>query len=68
MRLLHRGIQQSITTFDVPGSTGTYAFALNNSGMVAGWYIASGQEHGLIRDSGGNITTIDPPGSITTSL
>ena len=43
---------------------GTMAFAINDSGMIAGTYIDSScNRHGFVRDTSGNYTSIDPPGA-----
>lgn len=45
-----RSRKGTITTFDVPNSTGTQAFAINNSGAVtANFGPATGQTMGFIR-------------------
>lgn len=47
---------------------GTTAAAINNSGEIAGFYIAAdGSVHGF-SDVAGVFTTIDPPGSMATQL
>jgi predicted membrane protein len=57
----------TLTTFDVPGSVGTYAESVNRTGTITGFYAgADGISHGFVRDSNGNITTFDPPGSTNT--
>jgi hypothetical protein len=59
----------TITTFDVPGGTGTQVNALNNSGMAAGNYRdGTGVAHGFIRDARGTITTFDVPNSTGTDV
>lgn len=61
----------TITPFNVPLTEvlGTYAVAINASGVIAGYYyrgINDLQAHGYMRDSSGKITTFDPPLSATT--
>ncbi len=47
---------------------GTTAAAINNKGEIAGFYVdAAGVFHGFV-DNGGMFTTIDPTGSMSTSL
>jgi hypothetical protein len=58
---------QTITVFDVPGSTATHPTTISPAGMVAGSYLdVTGAEHGFIRDTNGHITTFDAPASIGT--
>ena len=57
----------NITTFDVPGSIGTYSRSINPTGAITGlYYDASDVVHGFVRDSNGNITTFDVPRSVET--
>ena len=59
--------QAMITSFDVPGSTQTYAFSINAAGLVTGWYLDSRNvQHGFLRSPHGAITSFDPPGSTGT--
>lgn len=52
------------TNIQVPGSTATAAFGLNNKGDVVGWYLeANGKEHGFLL-SNGKYTSLDYPGAI----
>jgi hypothetical protein len=54
----------TITTFDVPGSSATTAYSINNEGAITGFYVApSGDRAGYIRDPEGNFTTFHVPGS-----
>ena len=57
------------TTFkklNVPGATGTFAYGINDSGVIVGWYFdAVGTQHGYMYN--GSFTTIDPPGSTLTN-
>src|SRR5206468_1142358 len=55
---------QTITSFDVPGSTGTFPASINPADDITGIYLDSGFTlHGCVRDGGGTITSFDPPGS-----
>jgi uncharacterized membrane protein len=57
----------TFTTIDVPGAADTIAGAVNDSGVVAGFYIDSrGTSHGFI-DRHGRFTTIDVPGATGTA-
>jgi hypothetical protein len=50
-----------ITSFDPPGSTGTYPASINYAGAITGWYVAAnGHSHGFVRDPAGTITSFDP--------
>jgi uncharacterized membrane protein len=51
------------TTFDAPGAVyGTFAFAINADGFVAGYYSdEDGFPRGFVRDKHGNFTTVDLP-------
>src|SRR5438105_5859939 len=56
-----------ITSFDVAGSSGTYALSINAGGSATGYYLdANGLEHGFVRTADGTITTFDPAGSVDT--
>src|SRR5262245_42918134 len=51
------------TTIDLPG--GGFAQSINSKGDVVGFYQVGPVEHGFLY-SGGNVTTIDSPGSLDT--
>jgi probable HAF family extracellular repeat protein len=54
------------TTIDVPGSTHTAAYRINNSGQIVGFYDDSNYAaHGFLY-SNGSFTTIDFPGATAT--
>jgi uncharacterized membrane protein len=55
----------AITTFDIPAAAyGTFSQSTNILGAVVGYYQdASFEFHAFLRDSLGNIATIDPPGT-----
>jgi len=55
------------TTIDVPGSTGTIAYGINNSGEIVGEYFVGGgvTPHGFLY-SEGIFTPLDVPGAIST--
>ena len=56
-----------ITVFDVSGSTGTYADAINGPGAITGWYLDSkSNAHGFVRAADGTYTTFDPKRSAGT--
>lgn len=61
-------------TFDAPGAgtfpeDGTYAFAINPMGAIAGYYIdANFVFHGFLRARDGTVTTIDPENSVFTQI
>src|ERR1700690_2088508 len=55
----------TIATFEVPGSTHTFAWAIN--GSTTGYYYDSGGiAHGFVRGSDGTITSFDPKGAVDT--
>jgi len=58
------------TTFAVPDATATFAYQLNTTNQIIGYYIdASGVAHGYARDSAGNLTyPIDVAGATQTLL
>jgi hypothetical protein len=60
----------TVTTFAVPGATQTFAYQLNTTNQIIGYYLdASMVPHGYTRDSAGNLTfPIDVPGSTGTML
>ena len=52
------------TTIDPSGSISTTAIAINDGGVIAGYYEdGSGRTHGYVRGADGTITTFDPPRS-----
>ena len=55
---------QTFTTFDVPDSRSTQAFAINPAGQITGIYedISVGL-HGFLRQPDGTIITFDVPGA-----
>jgi len=61
---------QIATTFAVPGATATFAYQVNDSGQIIGYYIDStGLKHGYTRDSVGVLTyPIDVLGATETLL
>lgn len=67
-----RDASLDIRQIDVPGAgtaagQGTYGYALNGRGEVAGFYAdANSVYHGFLRDCDGVITTFDPPNSQST--
>ena len=63
-------VDQVVTTFAVPGATATFAYQVNDSGQIIGYYIDSNLiSHGYTRDSAGALTyPIDVPGATGTFL
>jgi len=56
------------TTYDFPGSQGTYFYALGNNGVAAGHYQDSdGLYHGVILENG-ELRQYDFPGSVQTEI
>ena len=51
--------QFTFTTFDVPGAVGTFPFAINNNGDIAGLYTTSAGNTGFIRKADGTFTSFD---------
>jgi hypothetical protein len=41
----------SFTTLDVPGSTLTYAFGINDAGQIVGFYFDASGGHGILATS-----------------
>lgn len=61
-----RSVGNNFTSFDVPGSAGTFALDINGGGTIVGRYIAPttpATTHGFVRTPAGVFTTIDYPGS-----
>lgn len=57
------------STFSVPGATSSTVSGINNSGVLAGSYIANSVTHGFISNvSAGSFQTVDYPGSTNTQL
>ncbi len=63
-------LHQIATTFAVPNATATFAYQVNDSGQIIGYYIDSnGLKHGYTRDSAGVLTyPIDVLGATETLL
>jgi len=63
-------LKGTITTFAVPDATATFAYQLNSTNQIIGYYIDSnGMKHGYTRDSAGVLTyPIDVPGATETLL
>ncbi len=56
----------TLTSFDPPGSVGTWPTSINPSGTITGYYIDASIEHGFLRAPDGSFTTFDAPGSFYT--
>src|SRR5437762_1437349 len=51
---------QAITSFDPPGSIGTFPSSINDAGEITGSYGTSdGANHGIVRDASGTFTSFD---------
>ena len=63
-------IHQIVTTFAVPGASATFAYQVNDSDQIIGYYIDSSEmTHGYMRNSDGVLTyPIDVPGATETLL
>ena len=63
-------VDELATTFAVPGATATFAYQVNDSNQIIGYYIdATGLKHGYTRDSAGVLTyPIDVLGATETLL
>ena len=57
--------QYDYTTIDVPDSTFTYAFGINDAGQIVGEYLGA-EFYGFFLDVDGSYTTIDVPGAMFT--
>ena len=59
----------NLTTFNVTGTTATFAGGLDSFGRVAGFYcdaVDPDVQHGFIRETNGTFTTLDGPGQTFT--
>lgn len=71
---LLRNKRGKIAQFDAPGAgvtagRGTFPAHISRDDFVSGIFTTDGNvRHGFVRDAGGTVTTVDPPGSIRTSL
>lgn len=54
------------TTFDVPGSSGTFPGGINDVGETVGGYSDAAGNHSFIRNAAGDLVTFDAPGSVAT--
>lgn len=52
---------QTITTFDPPNSTYTYASAINAAGQITGYFVDANGQHGFLREPTGKIAVFDIP-------
>lgn len=52
---------QTITVFDVPGSTDTQPFAINSKGQITGSYVDALGKHGFLRQPDGTLISFDAP-------
>ncbi|HEY7980870.1 MAG TPA: hypothetical protein VID19_05245, partial [Candidatus Eremiobacteraceae bacterium] len=53
----------SYTSFDIPNGIGTFAYAIDDAGYVAGTFIGGpGGDEGFLRAPNGAVTLIEPPG------
>jgi len=60
--------EPTIVSFDPPGSTLTYGFAINSAGVIAGAYLdTSDVYHAYLRAPDGSFTIFDAPGAGTGS-
>ena len=58
----------SFMAIDFPSATDTYAFGINGSGEIVGFFREAGRNgHGFLRSATGAFTAIDVPGATTTS-
>ena len=57
---------ESFATFTIPGSSEVVPVKINNVGTIAGYFYASGKNHGFVRDAAGQVTTFDVDGRDTT--
>src|SRR5437667_965636 len=54
--------QRPIIAIDAPGATeGTVAMAINASGVITGYYLASDGEHAFVRNTDGTFVSFDSP-------
>jgi hypothetical protein len=61
-----RDADGTFSTFEAPGSVGTFANSINPAGAITGWYLdANNVYHGFLRSRHGSITTFDAPGAGT---
>ena len=57
-----RNAAGTITKFDVPGSSQTWAYSINAAGVITGYYVNDGTlVHGFVRDPAGNFSFFDVP-------
>jgi hypothetical protein len=52
---------QTITIFDVPGSTDTQPLAINSKGQITGSYVDALGKHGFLRQPDGTLISFDAP-------
>lgn len=51
------------TSFDVPGASETYGWAINEAEVIGGYYTIGQTYHSFLRAPDGTITTFDPEGA-----
>ena len=54
-------VDGTISTFQVPGASATFAEGINDAGDIVGWFAESHRAHGFVK-IGGTFRTIDVPG------
>jgi hypothetical protein len=55
-----------VVGFYAPGSSFTFAQAINSAGIVTGYYAVSGRILGFLRSASGTITSFAAPGANST--
>jgi len=65
-----RNTDGTVTTIQVPGASppgAGYAWGVNNAGVIVGYYVGPGANHGFLRNADGSrFTDIDAPGALET--
>jgi probable HAF family extracellular repeat protein len=68
IKAFQRSAAGVMSPLDIPGAVVVSAQGINTSGQVVGWYVDSNfKSHGFV-SSGGTLTNVDVPSSLTTTV
>jgi hypothetical protein len=69
LRSVASGIATAGSGGDVPAASNTFAYDINDSDEIAGYYDdTTATPHGFVQDQHGQLTTVDVPGAVATFI